>query len=118
MLMLILYPSFGHPSGSFKKDHDQVTRSNIFANFVQIMLCVMFNMLESMRCRPRLLLQSAKTDEVEREARETSAERELTERVTFKANGKRKREFLPRDQFPLTCALLLITSTPKLVASR
>lgn len=24
MLMLILYPSFGHPSGSFKKDHDQV----------------------------------------------------------------------------------------------
>ena len=42
MLMLILYPSFGHPSGSFKKDHDQVARSNIFANFVQIMLCVMF----------------------------------------------------------------------------
>ena len=42
MLMLILYPSFGHPIGSLKKDHDQVTRSNIFANFVQIMLCVMF----------------------------------------------------------------------------
>ena len=35
--------------------------------------------------------------------------------------GKRKNgkhEFVPRDQFPLTCALLLITSTPKLVASR
>lgn len=47
-------------------------------------------MLESMRCRPRLLLQSAKTDEVEREARETSAEREMTERVTFTANGKRE----------------------------
>ena len=118
MLMLILYPLFGHPRGSLKKDHDQVTCSNIFANFVQIMLCVMFNMLESMRCRPRLLLRSAKTDEVEREARETSANREMTERVTFKANGKRKREFLPRDQFPLTCAVLLITSTPKLVASR
>ena len=73
-------------------------------------------MLESMRCRPQLLLQSAKTDEVEREARETSAEREMTERVTFTVNGKRK--FVPRDQFPLTCALLLITSTPKLVASR
>ena len=42
MLMLILYPSFAHPRGSLKKDHDQVTRSNIFANFVQIMLCVMF----------------------------------------------------------------------------
>ena len=56
-------------------------------------------MLESMRCRPRLLLQSAKKDEVEREARETSAEREMTERVTFTANGKRK--FLPRDQFSL-----------------
>ena len=69
-----------------------------------------------MRWRPRLLLQSAKTDEVEREAQETSAEREMTERVTFTVNGKRK--FVPRDQFPLTCALLLITSTPKLVASR
>ena len=70
-----------------------------------------------MRCRPRLLLQSAKTDEVEREARETSAEREMqTERVTFTVNCKR--EFVLRDQFPLTCALLLITSTPKLVASR
>ena len=45
-------------------------------------------MLESMRCRPRLLLQSAKTDEVEREARETSAEREMTERVTFTVNAK------------------------------
>ena len=42
---------------------------------------------------------SAKTDEVEREARETSAEREMTERVTFTPNGKR--EFLPRDQFSL-----------------
>ena len=72
-------------------------------------------MLESMRRRPRLLLQSAKTDEVEREARETSAEREMTERFTFTVNGKR--EFVPRDQLPLTCALLLITSTPKLVAS-
>ena len=72
-------------------------------------------MLESMRCRPRLLLQSAKTDEVEREARETSANREMTERFTFTVNGKR--EFVPREQFPLTCALLLITSTPKLVAS-
>jgi len=56
-------------------------------------------MLESMLCRPRLLLQSAETDEVEREAPETSAEREMTERVTFTANGKR--EFLPRDQFSL-----------------
>ena len=64
----------------------------------------------------RLLLQSAKTDEVEREARETSAEREMTERVTCTVNSKR--EFVPRDQFPLTCALLLITSTSKLVASR
>ena len=79
-------------------------------------LCNVFIMLESMRCRPRLLLQSAKTDEVEREAQETSAEREMTERFTFTVNGKR--EFVPRDQFPLTCALLLITSTPKLVASR
>ena len=73
-------------------------------------------MLESMRCRPRLLLQSAKTDEVERETRETSAEREMKERFTFTVNGKR--EFVPREQFRLTCALLLITSTPKLVASR
>ena len=33
--------------------------------------------------------------------------------------GKRgKREFVPRDQdFSLTCALLFITSTPKLVSS-
>ena len=45
-------------------------------------------MLESMRCRPRLLLQSAKTDEVECEARETSAEREMTARVTFTVNAK------------------------------
>ena len=52
-----------------------------------------------MRCTPWLLLQSAKTDEVEHEARETSAKREMTERNTFTANGKRKREFLPRDQF-------------------
>jgi len=36
MLMLILYPSFGQPGGSRKKDYDQVTRSNIFANFVEI----------------------------------------------------------------------------------
>ena len=74
------------------------TYLQICANYA---VCHVFNMLESMRCRPRLLLQSAKTDEVEREARETSANREMTERVKFKANGKRKREFLPRDQFSL-----------------
>ena len=35
-----------------------------------------------------------------------------TNRVTFKANGKR--EFVTREKsFPLTCALQLITSTPQ-----
>lgn len=71
MLMLISYPSFGHPGGSLKKDHDQVTRSNIFANFVQILLCIMFlTCLRACDAVARLLPQSAKTDEVEREARD------------------------------------------------
>lgn len=113
MLMLISYPSFGHPGGSLKKDHDQVTRSNIFANFVQILLCIMFlTCLRACDAVARLLPQSAKTDEVEREARETSAEREITERVTFSANGKR--DFVPRDQFPLTCAFYSYYFYPKI----
>ena len=42
---------------------------------------------------------------------------ELVKLTFFTANGKR--EFVPREQdFSLTCALVFITSTPKLVSSR